>query len=558
MVSTFWEIPGLASEKSLEFLERSLAPMCVYDDRGCTIYASQSFLSLLQTSADSLDFFDYFASESTSQTMLAATWNHAVQGKATKFLAKTKQVLGEIECSLQFDPDAKFMFLLAKKADADGAIHDLMAKYERSLAQLGYPSLATALISPDGIIMKCNQRLHTFLGTSDQETLRIEQFVHPEDRLLDADLRQSLLAGEISSYTIEKRFIARNNEIIWINASVSLIETPIYINGSQKFFAVLLEDVTESRKMYSALVQTEEKWKAFVLNSPYLFIQTSNLGQILYVSPAVEKMLGYEEAELLGCHITELIHPYHFSEFEQIFQSWVQDQEISLGIECWWRSHSGRWVSLYMQGQRFPSALEIDGVVISGYNTTDRKWLEEELKTTQARYDSLVRNLPGAVFQCDAVYKMASISDGIEDITGYPASAFMNSQENSQDQSYLSIVHPDDIPLIQNSLVQSVLDQHCIAIEYRLIHADGSIKWVSERKQGVFDQDGRLLWLDGILLDISIQKRSEAECKQARANLGRCESANLAMLQMFPGLSQLNVLECFPHLILAKKVKMGD
>ena len=63
MVSTLWNIPGIRSKQSQKFLERSLSPICVYDQQGQPIYASQSFLDLLQTEAGEVSFFDYFLSQ---------------------------------------------------------------------------------------------------------------------------------------------------------------------------------------------------------------------------------------------------------------------------------------------------------------------------------------------------------------------------------------------------------------------------------------------------------------------------------------------------------------
>ncbi|WP_421658686.1 PAS domain-containing protein [Leptothermofonsia sp. ETS-13] len=552
MVFTFWDIPGIRSHKSLEVLERSLSPICIYGDQGQTVYASQSFLELLQAKAEDVGFFDYFASGSTTLALLTKFWERALQGETIGFLSKTKDGWEDIECSLQFNPDAKLMFLTAKRVSSEGDTQKLIEEYERAISLFNCASLATALINPDGMVVRCNQRFHELLETTEDETLHLEKFVHPEDRLVDGDLRQKLLAGDISSYTIEKRLISRSQDVIWVNISVSLIDLPACIKGYRKYFVALLEDITESRKIYNALVRTEEKWKAFVLNSPYLFIQTSNTGQIIYASPVVESLLGYKEEELLGRYVTEFIHANNFNEFELALQLWVSNvQSRHLGIECWWKTKSGKWIFLYIQGQQFPSVLEIDGVVITGHNITDRKYLEVELKASEERFKSLISNIPGAIFRCDSTYTMKFISDGIEEITGYPASAFVN----NRGLSYLSIVHPDDITLIKDSLIQSVLDRYRCSIEYRIIHANGQIRWISERKQGVFDNSDNLLWLGGVLLDISDRKRleedyrrSEAERKRLEAELHRCEAINRTMAQMIPGLIHSNCLEYLPTL----------
>lgn len=528
MVSAFWNIPGIQSHQSLEFLERSLAPLCIYDKRGQTIYASQSFLALLHVGED-VDFFAYFRSKSTPHTLLTSLWNSALQGETVNFLAKPQDDQRDIECSLSFNQATHSMFLTVKKSELDPSVHRALQRHERAVSLVAHPHLATALVNQDGIMIKCNPKFHALLQTDEHETLLLDALVHPNDRLIDAALKQKLLDGVVNSYTVEKRFMARNRDIVWMNVSVSLNEVADG-DDRQRYFEYVLDDLTERRKVYSALVRTEEKWKALILNSPYLFIQTSSTGQIVYTSAAVEQLLGYKEEELLGRHVTELLHPNHFNEFELVLQLWASDASPQHSeIECWWRAKSGRWVALYVRGQRFPSALDVDGVMLSGHNITDRKCLEMELQASEERFRSLVLNLPGAAFRCNAVYTMTFMSDGVEAIAGYPAAALMNNQA----RSFLGIVHPDDIALLKDSLIQSVLDCRRCSIEYRLIHANGQIRWVSERKQGIFDQHGNLLWLDGVLIDISDRKQAEAE-------LRRSEAVNQAILQQCPDLVRAN------------------
>jgi len=534
-VSTFWDIPGIRSKRSLEFLVKLLDPICVYDEQGQTVYASPPFLTLLQTDVNQVGFFDYFISDSTKLLTLIKSWERALQGETIWFISKTRTGQEDIECSLQFNPDTKLMFLIAKKVDLRAYTRELTEEYERwILALFNHPSLAIALLTLDEVVVNSNQRLHELLKTSEEETIYIEKLVHPEDKRVDLELKQKLLNGEIESYTVEKRFITKTNEIIWLNLSISLIEVPSCINKHKRYFAVLLEDVTENKKIYSALIRTEGKWKAFVLNNLNLFIQTSSAGQIIYASPAVERILGYRGEELLDWHISELIHPDDLNEFDLALRLWASEVDSSKsGIECRWRSLSGKWVYLYIQGQRFPLALEIDGIAISGYDITDRKLLEGELRASEEKFRSLILNIPGAVFRCDVTYTLEFISDAIQEITGFPASGFIHDRS----RSYLSIVHPEDVELIKHSIVQSILEQHSCSIEYRIIHADGTLRWIWERRQAIFDSRGRFLWFDGVLFDVSDHKQTEQE-------LRRSEAINRAMVRVLPDLmEQLKELE---------------
>ena len=71
------------------------------------------------------------------------------------------------------------------------------------------------------------------------------------------------------------------------------------------------------------------------------------------------------------------------------------------------------------------------------------------------------------------------------------------------------------------------------ALEYRIHHRDGSIRWVFDRGQPVFDEAGALLHLDGIFFDVSDRKRAEAELKRAKElaeGANRAKSDFLAMM----------------------------
>jgi PAS domain S-box-containing protein len=163
------------------------------------------------------------------------------------------------------------------------------------------------------------------------------------------------------------------------------------IKKSEAEFERLTQDY---ERAIAALLKTEEKWKGLVLKSPCLFIQTSNAGQILYTSPAAERLLGYRQEELQGRHIVEFLAPDHSAEFECVLQSWSNDTETPMSVKWWWKKKSGRWVYLFLQGQRFPSALDMNGVAIMGYNISDRKFLERKLRRYKAINQTMLQMLP--------------------------------------------------------------------------------------------------------------------------------------------------------------------
>jgi PAS domain S-box-containing protein len=140
-----------------------------------------------------------------------------------------------------------------------------------------------------------------------------------------------------------------------------------------------------------------------------------------------------------------------------------------------------------------------------------------KLRESEERFKSLVVNIPGIVYRCnyDADWTMGFISPVIEDISGYPASDFIGSRV----RVYASIIHPDDIEKVENAVRESVEQKRPFMIEFRIIDSDGGERWVAERGRGVFSESGECTHLDGVLIEITKNKRIEHELKRYREQL---------------------------------------
>jgi len=390
MSSTFWNRFGTQSNQSITFLEGLLAPLCIYDLWGKILFVSPNLQKILQADTETLDFFNYFPPRSLELAPLHDYWQRARAGEHSSFTCHLLPTQTLLKCSLQFLADEQRMVLVAEQ------VHQPLLTPEASILKLlNRVNVAIALTYPNGTVYQCNQQFQALLRIQACERLNLESFVHPDDQGLDHELRQSLLRGEIESYTTEKRIITSTGDTIWANFSVFQISIPSPDQRETAALAVVLEDVTESHNLYEALVRTEEKWKTFVLNSAHLFLQLSDIGRILYVSPAVERTLGYQEEELLDRSVVDLIHHHDLADFRTSFQRWLEgDTTAHSDLECRWKSKSGKWMYLYVQGQRFPLALEIEGIAISGYNISDRKHLEIALRDSEKKLRSLTAQTP--------------------------------------------------------------------------------------------------------------------------------------------------------------------
>ncbi len=118
-------------------------------------------------------------------------------------------------------------------------------------------------------------------------------------------------------------------------------------------------------------------------------------------------------------------------------------------------------------------------------------------KENEALLESIVNNIPGAIYRCtyQGNWKIAFISKGIEQISGYPVSHFLHHPI----ARFKMLVHPDDQGTAEQTVEAALLSQQPYTLDYRIIKADGTIAWVREIGQGICDRQGNLCGLDGTL-----------------------------------------------------------
>jgi PAS domain S-box-containing protein len=109
---------------------------------------------------------------------------------------------------------------------------------------------------------------------------------------------------------------------------------------------------------------------------------------------------------------------------------------------------------------------------------------------------------------------MLYLSEGVKELTGYSARRFL-----SEKLSFTSLYHPDDGQRIRTQVEAALANNEQFHLVYRLRHAEGGWRWVEELGQGVFDEHGKLAFLEGTLFDITQRKLAEDALKAAHAEL---------------------------------------
>ncbi len=119
-------------------------------------------------------------------------------------------------------------------------------------------AVGIAHLAPDGTWLKVNQKLCQIVGYTEEELLQktFQDITHPDDLDTYLEYIRQMLAGEIETYSMEKRYIRQDNTIIWINLTVSLVKKD---SGEPEYFISVIEDIGDRKQTELALTESRQK-----------------------------------------------------------------------------------------------------------------------------------------------------------------------------------------------------------------------------------------------------------------------------------------------------------
>ena len=163
-----------------------------------------------------------------------------------------------------------------------------------------------ALISPEGRWQEVNDELCRMLGYGRYELLQssFQKITHADDLDADLDNLASLLAGRISGYQIEKRFLDKLGRVIWVLQSVSLLRDSA---GKPLHFIAQIQDFSERIASEHAIREREHYLRTVLDNILDAIITIDKQGRIETFNRAAEKLFGYRHAEVAGRNVSVLM-----------------------------------------------------------------------------------------------------------------------------------------------------------------------------------------------------------------------------------------------------------
>ena len=135
---------------------------------------------------------------------------------------------------------------------------------------------------------------------------------------------------------------------------------------------------------------------------------------------------------------------------------------------------------------------------------------EDPFEASEARYRTLVEQVPAVVYvdSNDEHPRSLYVSPQVTEILGIPPARYLENIDHWQ-----QTMHPDDWERVQARWIESIRTGEPFRDEYRFVRPDGEVVWVIDDSRLVHDADGTPLFWHGVLQDITLDKRAEAELR---------------------------------------------
>ncbi len=281
--------------------------------------------------------------------------------------------------------------------------------------------------------------------------------------------------------------------------------------------AIFSKDITKNKRIEKELQESEERNRIVIDNSnDGIAIMKGDAH--LYVNQRFVEIFGYDDpAEIIGESNRKTVHPDDYLLVSDI-NARRQKKGEPVPARYEFKGIKKDTTPIYLDVSATATRYQGDCVsLVYLRDITDRKLAEEKLRQSEEQYRSLVSDVPGVVYRCalDPDWIMLFISKEIDMLSGYPPSDFINSNI----RSFVSIIHPRDRELVNRAVQEGVEKKRTYEMEYRINRADEGISWVHERGHGVFDSKGHLLYIEGVILDITEHKLAEEALHREREKL---------------------------------------
>jgi PAS domain S-box-containing protein len=264
-------------------------------------------------------------------------------------------------------------------------------------------AVGIAHVATDGSWIRVNDRLCQITGYDREELLQLtfQDITHPDD--LDSDLQylHRVASGEFETYQIEKRYLTKSGDAVWVQLTVSAQRLP---TGEIDYYISIVEDITERVAAQRALAESEKQFRTFADAAPSMLWVADEENRTTFLSSRWAEYTGLPAEEGYGFGWLKTLHPDDLARAKEKFVEASTDRR-SFSIDCRVRRKDGVYRWAIDEGvPRFDSAGEWIGYIGSVIDVHDRQVAVEALRNSEKRYRTLFESMEEGFCVIEVIY----------------------------------------------------------------------------------------------------------------------------------------------------------
>ncbi|MHB8576088.1 MAG: PAS domain S-box protein [Dehalococcoidia bacterium] len=357
---------------------------------------------------------------------------------------------------------AHILSTAVERRDAEQA---LRVSEERFRALIERSSDGVLLFDVAGVITYVSPSAGRLLGYSPQEMLGRSgfEFAHPDDVRSPTVKVARWLAAPGAAVAHEFRY--RHKDGSW--RLLEGVLTNLTRDPAVGAYVMNFRDVTARAAAQVALEASENRFRSMVQNSADIIAVFDPEGMLRYISPSVERVMGYTVEELVGRPSLMLVHPDDRDASDEASARAFQHPAEPVSLSSRVRARDGSWHYLDFVITNHLADPAINGVVVNARDTTETHAAQAALGASEQRFRSLVQNASDVVAIVSPEGLIQFVSPAVERVLGYADAALLG-------ESFIPYIHPSDRGATAEAFARAVAGSRSrVPFEFRFQHADG-------------------------------------------------------------------------------------
>lgn len=308
----------------------------------------------------------------------------------------------------------------------------------------------------------------------------------------------------------------------------------------------LKNKVDESSRLYEAMQRSEREYRGVIDSVTDIIFECDGVGNIMFVNATWEKVTGFDIPHSLGRDLFEMLHPADQEQQRQAFAHMVRDRGAAYRSITRLQTSDGKFRAVDLAFSMVRSDNMRNARVVGTItDVEERRRAEKALAEAEKKYRTIVENAAGGIYQVNTAGRILSANPALARILGFNTPRDV--MEGVPDMGKIYTDPRDRLRYEHELETFGFIRNHEVTITRR----DGQVIWISENARAVKDDDGRLLFFEGSVEDVTQRKLSEQALKEAKM---QSDLANRAKSEFLANMSHelrtpLNAIIGFSEII---------